>query len=168
MDPLSITGLILSVGQCIQPFISLLRAVVEYRQIEETISEALNKTVLCCKRIELTLNDLSLIDESSIASGHKIFLHIALDQFHSEVLSHRAAVDSWIRRLGLSDKLTVGGVSYRDITPAPSLAPATDTTVTEDDIDIRHCIGMRHRSDSFLCGRFRLTTSQYLDGEFAL
>ncbi len=140
MDPASIVGLILSVGQCIQPFIACLRTIAEYRQIDKTISEALKKALLYCERLELSLGDLKLIDESSITSGHKDFLRRTLNEFHAAVMSHRAEVDSWILRLGLSDKLEVDGVYYTPQAIRPS-TPTTDKTVMEDDINIRHCIG---------------------------
>lgn len=104
MDPASIVGLILSVGQCMQPLIACLRTISDYRQIDRTIAGALKKTILYCERLELSLGDMKLIDESSITAGHKTFLRRTLDEFRAAVLSHRAEVDSWILRLGLPNE----------------------------------------------------------------
>ncbi len=105
MDPLSIAGFVLAIGQSIGPIVNGIRALRKFNEIEHDVAAALNQSDMFCVKIQLWLEIIGNIEETSISPTQTELLRRMLRGLQVAAESHEVEVRKWLQSLGLSDTL---------------------------------------------------------------
>lgn len=111
MDPLSIAGFVLAIGQSIGPIVSGIRALRRFKEIEHAVEAALEQSDIFCVKIQLWLEAIGDIEETSLSPTQLEFLRRTLSGLQVAAESHEMEVRKWLQALGLSDTVLVEGAA---------------------------------------------------------
>lgn len=125
MDPLSIAGTVLAIGQCIGPIVNGIRALRKFKEIEDSVLAALEESENHGMKLQMWLEAIGDIDEKTVSLSHMAYLQRTLSGLQVAAASHEAEVRSWLRALGLPDKLQENST--------PDRASDSETTLVEGD-----------------------------------
>ncbi|KLO08639.1 hypothetical protein SCHPADRAFT_944286 [Schizopora paradoxa] len=137
MDPLSIFGLVTSIGQSIGPIINGIRALRSYKDIDDSVIAALERSEVNGLKVQLWLDIMSDIDQatSGFSAMQLAYLRRTLNGLEVAAKSHETEVRSWLRALDLEDNnIPLGNSSPRftsDLTLVDCKSEGSETlTVT--------------------------------------